>query len=53
MRRRIRNQTIAAAGLLVLAGGGAGDVLLPAFVTLGMGIVFFAVGALVFRRRFA
>jgi ABC-2 type transport system permease protein len=38
---------------LVLAGGGVGDVLLPALVTLGMGIVFFASGALVFRRRFA
>jgi ABC-2 type transport system permease protein len=38
---------------LVLAGGGVGDVLLPTLVTLGMGIVFFVVGALVFRRRFA
>ena len=37
----------------VLAGGGVGDVLLPTLVTLGMGIVFFAVGALFFRRRFA
>ena len=36
-----------------LAGGGTGDVLLPVVVTLGMGIVFFFVGALVFRRRFA
>ncbi len=36
-----------------LAGGGAGDVLLPAAVTLGMGIVFFVAGALVFRKRFA
>ncbi len=38
---------------LALAGGGVSDVLLPVFVTLGMGIVFFVVGALVFRRRFA
>ncbi len=38
---------------LVLAGGGVSDVLLPALVTVGMGIVFFAIGALVFRRRFA
>jgi len=36
-----------------LAGGGVGDVLLPVLVTLGMGIVFFVVGALVFRKRFA
>jgi ABC-2 type transport system permease protein len=36
-----------------LAGGGVSDVLLPALVTLGMGIVFFAIGALFFRRRFA
>ena len=38
---------------LVLAGGGVSDVLLPTLVTFGMGIVFFVVGALVFRRRFA
>ena len=37
----------------VLAGGGLGEVLLPTLVTLGMGVVFFAVGALLFRRRFA
>ena len=36
-----------------LAGGGVGDVLLPVVVTLGMGIVFFVIGALVFRKRFA
>ena len=36
-----------------LAGGGVSDVLLPVLVTLGMGIVFFVVGALVFRKRFA
>jgi len=36
-----------------LAGGGVGDVLLPVVITLVMGIVFFVVGALVFRRRFA
>ena len=38
---------------LALAGGGVSDVLLPVLVSLGMGLVFFAVGALVFRRRFA
>ncbi|MBE9473020.1 MAG: ABC transporter permease subunit, partial [Chloroflexi bacterium] len=38
---------------LALAGGGVGDVLLPVVVTLGMGIVFFAVGAVLFRKRFA
>jgi len=37
----------------VLAGGGLSEVLLPTLVTLGMGVVFFVVGALVFRRRFA
>ena len=37
----------------VLAGGGVSQVLLPTLVTLGMGVGFFAVGALVFRRRFA
>jgi ABC-2 type transport system permease protein len=36
----------------VLAGGGVSAVLLPTLVTLGMGVVFFAVGTLVFRRRF-
>jgi hypothetical protein len=38
---------------LALAGGNVGDMLLPVAVTVGMGIVFFVVGALVFRRRFA
>jgi len=38
---------------LALTGGGVGDVLLPAMVALGMGIAFFLVGALVFRKRFA
>jgi len=37
----------------VLVGSGVGEVLLPTLVTLGMGVVFFAVGALLFRRRFA
>jgi len=36
-----------------LAGGGVGDVLLPVAITLGMGTVFFAVGAALFRKRFA
>ncbi|MGA9347400.1 MAG: ABC transporter permease [Anaerolineae bacterium] len=38
---------------LALAGGGVNDVLLPAVVTLGIGIVFFVIGAFVFRKRFA
>lgn len=38
---------------LALAGGGVSDVSLTCLVTLGMGIIFFAVGAVVFRRRFA
>jgi ABC-2 type transport system permease protein len=38
---------------LALAGSSASDVLLPVAVTLVMGIVFFTIGALVFRRRFA
>ncbi|HEC36018.1 MAG TPA: ABC transporter permease, partial [Anaerolineae bacterium] len=36
-----------------LAGASVGDVLLPVAVTLGMGLVFFIVGAFVFRKRFA
>ncbi|MCD6552784.1 MAG: ABC transporter permease [Anaerolineae bacterium] len=36
-----------------LAGGGVSDVLLPVAVTLGMGLVFFVIGAFVFRKRFA
>ncbi len=36
-----------------LAGGGLGEVFLPVAVNIGMGVVFFAVGALVFRKRFA
>ncbi len=38
---------------LALAGAGPADVLLPLAVTLGVGIAFFAVGTVVFRRRFA
>lgn len=38
---------------LALAGGGVGEALLPVTVMLGMGIAFFVVGALLFRRRFA
>lgn len=40
-------------GLELAQDGGVGDVLLPVGVTLGMGVVFFVVGALVFRKRFA
>lgn len=36
-----------------LTGGGVGDVLLPVAVTLGLGLVFFTIGAFVFRKRFA
>jgi ABC-2 type transport system permease protein len=38
---------------LALAGASLGEVLLPVAALLGMGIVFFAVGTLLFRRRFA
>ena len=38
---------------LALAGGGVSDVLLPALVMLAMGAVYFAVGAFLFRKRFA
>jgi ABC-2 type transport system permease protein len=38
---------------LALADGGVSDVLLASLVALGMGIVFFVVGAFFFRRRFA
>jgi lipopolysaccharide export LptBFGC system permease protein LptF len=36
-----------------LAGGGASDVLPTVLVMLGLGAVFFAIGALLFRKRFA
>jgi len=38
---------------LALAGASAGEVALPVVVLLGMGAVFFAIGALRFRKRFA
>lgn len=38
---------------LALDGMGAGDVVLPVLVMLAMGIVFFAIGAFNFRKRFA
>jgi ABC-2 type transport system permease protein len=38
---------------LAMAGGGAGDVLVPATVTFSAGILFFLVGVTVFRKRFA
>jgi len=38
---------------MVLDGQPVGDLLIPFAVMLGMGIVMFAVGALMFRRRFA
>jgi ABC-2 type transport system permease protein len=38
---------------MAMSGGGIGDVLVPALVTFGAGILFFAVGVVVLRRRFA
>jgi ABC-2 type transport system permease protein len=38
---------------LLLEGGGAGDVLLTVAVMLAAGIVFFAIGVLKFRKRYA
>jgi ABC-2 type transport system permease protein len=38
---------------LALDGGSTGEVLLPAVVSLGIGVVCFVVGAFFFRRRFA
>jgi ABC-2 type transport system permease protein len=38
---------------LALDGSAVGDLLLPFFVTIAMGIVMFAVGAKMFRRRYA
>jgi ABC-2 type transport system permease protein len=38
---------------LAIAGGGVGDVLVPALVTFGTGILFFVVGVLFLRKRFA
>lgn len=38
---------------LALAGGGVGDVLLPVGVMLGLGMLLFAGGAFLFRKRFA
>ena len=37
---------------LALAGAGPGEVLLPALVLVGMGVVFFSAGTVLFRRRF-
>lgn len=38
---------------LALAGAGLGEVLAPTAVLLGMGLVFFVIGTLLFRKRFA
>lgn len=38
---------------MALAGGAPNDLLLPFAVTLALGLVMFAVGALLFRRRYA
>jgi ABC-2 type transport system permease protein len=38
---------------MVMAGGSAGDILVPFAVILGMGIVMFIIGAMLFRKRFA
>lgn len=37
---------------LALAGAGPGEVLVPALVLVGMGLVFFGAGAALFRKRF-
>jgi ABC-type multidrug transport system permease subunit len=38
---------------LSLAGASPNEVLLPVFMMLGLGAVFFGIGALIFHRRFA
>jgi ABC-type multidrug transport system permease subunit len=38
---------------MVMAGGSVGDILVPFAVILGMGIVMFIIGAMLFRKRFA
>ena len=38
---------------MALSGSPAGDLLVPFAVTVGMGILMFAVGAMMFRRRYA
>jgi ABC-type multidrug transport system permease subunit len=38
---------------LLIEGGGLGDVLVPVAVMLSAGIVFFAIGVLKFRKRYA
>jgi ABC-2 type transport system permease protein len=38
---------------LALDGASVGEALLPALVTLGLGVIFFVIGALFFRKRFA
>jgi len=38
---------------LALDGAGAGAALLPVLVTLGLGVIFFVIGAAFFRKRFA
>lgn len=38
---------------LAMAGASIGEVLVPAAVLLGMGVIFFVIGTMLFRRRFA
>jgi ABC-2 type transport system permease protein len=38
---------------IVMAGGSVNDILVPFAVMLGMGIVMFIIGAMLFRKRFA
>jgi hypothetical protein len=38
---------------LTINGSSASELLLPLAVTMGMGLVMFVIGALLFRRRFA
>jgi len=38
---------------MVMDGGTAGDLLVPFAVMMVMGVVMFAIGAMMFRKRFA
>jgi hypothetical protein len=38
---------------MALDGSAAGDLLVPFIVTVVMGIIMFAIGALMFKRRYA
>ena len=38
---------------LALGGSPAGDLLVPFILTMAMGVMMFAIGAMLFKRRFA